>query len=339
MPRCIYCREAKSEDCFRKAEHVMPQSYGKFEKNLTLHGVVCDDCNQYFGDTLELVLGRDTYEGHARFRHGVKKAEDFKPLRNQRVTFKLAEGPFAGAHAYTKFVEEAGEIQVFPLPQVGFLLAPTNQYQYFLLTDIPAQDELRAQGFDGNVPRSIMSLGTEPEIAKLALAEKGIDFNIGGEPLPPPAADTSPKDIGVDMALTIDDIVLRAVAKIAFNYLAKWQGAEFALHPAFVTIRRFIRYGERRDYPLIQVAQEAILGDEPIEGNRRLGNLVATGIATDGVSIFAQVSLLNHLTYRVALGREFPGAIPADIMRGHFFNVTNQQILELDPRRRDPSSI
>jgi len=29
------------------------------------------------------------------------------------------------------------------------------------------------------------------------------------------------------------------------------------------------------------------------------------------------------------LGREFPGAIPADIVRGHFFNVTNQQILEL----------
>jgi hypothetical protein len=69
MLRCIYCRLEKSEERFRKAEHVMPQSYGKFEKNLTLHGVVCDDCNQYFGDTLELVLGRDTYEGHATYRN------------------------------------------------------------------------------------------------------------------------------------------------------------------------------------------------------------------------------------------------------------------------------
>jgi hypothetical protein len=100
------------------------------------------------------------------------------------------------------------------------------------------------------------------------------------------------------MTLTIDDIVWRAVAKIAFNYLAYLQGQEFALHPAFDVIRRFIRYGERPDYPLIQVADEAILADEPIEGERRLGNLVTTNIAMDGVSICAQVSLLNALTIR-----------------------------------------
>lgn len=325
MPRCIYCLEEKLDDRYRKAEHVMPQSYGKFKDNLTLHGAVCDDCNQYFGDTLELVLGRDTYEGHARFRHGVKNAEDFKPLRNQRVTFRIAEGPFAGAHAYTAYVEEANDIQVFVTPQVGFLLPPTNTYEYFLLTDVPTLDELHTKGYDRNLPRCIISLGMEPEAAKRALAEKGIDFNIGGE-LPP---DASRKDIGVEMSLTIDDIVLRAVAKIGFNYLAKWQGAAFALHPAFDIIRRFVRYGERTEYPLIQIADEAILGDEPVEGSRRLGNLVTMGIAGDGVSIFAQVSLLNEFTYRVALGKEFPGTIPADIMRGHFFNVTNQQILEL----------
>ena len=137
------------------------------------------------------------------------------------------------------------------------------------------------------------------------------------------------------MALTIDDIVGRAVAKIAFNYLAYWQGAEFALHPAFDVIRRFVRYGERPDYPLLQVADEAILADEPIEGERRLGNLITTGIAIDGVSVFAQVSLLNHLTYRVALGPEFPDAIPAHIRRGHFFNVANRQILDLEAREKD----
>ena len=117
MPRCIYCLDEKTEDHFKKAEHVMPQSFGKFEHNFTLRGVVCDDCNRYFGHVLELVLGRDTFEGHARFRHGVKRAEDFKQLRNKRVTFKIAEGPFAGSHAYTEFVEEAGEIRVFPMPR------------------------------------------------------------------------------------------------------------------------------------------------------------------------------------------------------------------------------
>jgi hypothetical protein len=309
----------------------MPQSFGKFEQNFTLRGVVCDDCNHYFGRALELVLGRDTFEGHARFRHGVKSAEDFKQLRNKRVTFKIAEGQFAGSHAYTEFVEEAGEIRVFPMPQVGFFLAPAVRYEYFLLTDIPTLDELRKKGFNGDHPRSIVSLGVDPEVSKHALAEKGITFNVGGE-IPP---DASRKDILVEMALTIDDIVGRAVAKIAFNYLAYWQGAEFALHPAFDVIRRFVRYGERPDYPLLQVADEAILADEPIEGERRLGNLITTGIAIDGVSVFAQVSLLNHLTYRVALGPEFPDAIPAHIRRGHFFNVANRQILDLEAREKD----
>jgi len=281
MSPCIYCLEEKTEDHFSRAEHVMPQSFGKFEKNFTLRGVVCDECNHHFGNALELALGRDTFEGHARFRHGVKKPEDFKPFRNRRVTFKITEGPFTGCHAYTEYVEEAGGIQVFPMPQVGFLIASTNRYEYFLLTEIPTIDELRKRGFDANNPKSIISLRMEPDEAQRVLAEKGITFNVRGE-IP---RDPSRKDLEVEMALTIDDIVWRAIAKIAFNYLAYWQGAAFVLHPAFHVIRRFIRYGERPDYPLIQVADEAILADEPIEGERRLGNLITTAIAMDGVNL------------------------------------------------------
>lgn len=136
------------------------------------------------------------------------------------------------------------------------------------------------------------------------------------------------------MSLTIDDVVRRAIAKIAFNYLAYWQGAEFLRHPGFNLTRRFIRYGERAEFPLTDVADEAILGDEPIEGERRLGNLITTAIATDGGSICAQVSLLNLLTYRVALSVEFPDTIPSGVTRGHFFDLGSRCILELETRAR-----
>lgn len=181
MSRCIYCLEKKTEDHFRKAEHVMPQSFGKFEGNFTLHGVVCDECNHYFGSTLELALGRDTFEGHLRFRHGVKDPADFKPFRNKRVTFKVTEGPFAGCHAYTEYVEQVGGIQVFYMPQVGFLMSPANRHEYFLSTEIPTIEELRIKGFVGNTPRSIMTLRMEPDEAQRVLAEKGITLNIQGE--------------------------------------------------------------------------------------------------------------------------------------------------------------
>jgi len=53
--KCVYCVEDKPLSSFTKVEHVMPQSFGLFTNNLTLVNTVCDDCNQYFGDNLEIV--------------------------------------------------------------------------------------------------------------------------------------------------------------------------------------------------------------------------------------------------------------------------------------------
>ena len=70
---CIYCLEDKPQSNFQKREHVIPQCFGKFTPdNLILYNDVCDECNQYFSENLELFLGRDTLEGIERFRHGIK---------------------------------------------------------------------------------------------------------------------------------------------------------------------------------------------------------------------------------------------------------------------------
>jgi hypothetical protein len=73
---CIYCLQDQSQAFFTKVEHVVPQSFGRFENNFTLHGTVCDECNKYFGDNLEIALGRDTYEGGLRF--------EYEPLSGKR---------------------------------------------------------------------------------------------------------------------------------------------------------------------------------------------------------------------------------------------------------------
>lgn len=330
MPRCIYCLEDKSDECFRKAEHVMSQSFGKFEDNLTLRGVVCDDCNQYFGDTLELVLGRDTNEGLARVQHGVKKPKEFKALRRGRVALKIAEGPFKGSHAYLSYSEKAGKVQIFMFPQVGFLTLPSDTHEFFLLDEIPSLEDLRKRGFSDSTPRSIFGVEVDSETLISVLVEKGISFCSGGnfDPGPPPA------DILVEKNFTIDDTVRRAITKIAFNYLAKMHGAQFALHPAFDGIRRFVRYGERPVLFLFDAVDDAILEGEPIEGHRLLGNLVTLDVAMDGASLFAQVSLLNMLTYRVLLAPDFEGERPSSFRRGHFFDVHGHRIYELGSREK-----
>jgi hypothetical protein len=75
---CVYCRKEKPPSAYTEAEHVLPQSFGKFKKNFTLIRLVCDECNQFLGDNVELLLARDTLEGQSRADFGLKKARNYK---------------------------------------------------------------------------------------------------------------------------------------------------------------------------------------------------------------------------------------------------------------------
>src|SRR6266496_453632 len=95
---CIYCVESKPATAFTKAEHVLPQSFGRFKGNLTLRGVVCDDCNHFFGSTIELYLARDTPDGLNRYLIGGKDPEEFKSLgKNSSLVTRADSGPLKGA--------------------------------------------------------------------------------------------------------------------------------------------------------------------------------------------------------------------------------------------------
>ena len=120
--KCVYCVEDKPLSSFTKVEHVMPQSFGLFTNNFTLVNIVCDDCNQYFGDNLEIVMARDTFEGASRFKFDLKTPKEFKSLGKQsRMRIKIAEGECKGAYAYREYSKEQDKIVIKPVPQIGFL--------------------------------------------------------------------------------------------------------------------------------------------------------------------------------------------------------------------------
>jgi hypothetical protein len=325
--KCIYCLEDRDRRSNIKAEHVLPQSFGKFKQNFTLHNVVCDSCNQYFGSNLEIYLARDTYEGQLRFTHGIKDASDFKPSRrHSRVAVKLSEGPFAGCFVIRQYSQQKGEIEVTPLPQVGFLLSE-HRYEYFLLDAIPSLAELQARGFNGDRPRSIRGLVVDPEALTRALSERKIPFRLAGFDDPPT---DRPETILCELAGTIDHVILRAIAKISFNYLARWQGPAFLHRSEFDMARRYIRYGVLPDYEMMRIDEDSILEGEPLSGPRALGHMITTAWS-HAHSVFSQVSLFNWLTYRVSLTKGFPHPRP-EIRRGHIFNIANRTIHELGSR-------
>lgn len=327
MMKCIYCLEDKPETSYIKTEHVTPQSFGVFKNNFTLNKVVCDDCNKYFGDNLEIDLARDTYEGHSRFEFNVKKPDDYKSYgRKSRIIIRIAEGQLKGTYAYREYSPDSNEIILKPIPQVGFKKRDSDEYEYYLLDEIPDKKYLEENNFDLTHSHGIRAFGIESTILEKRLSEKGISFKLGGEDMP----SSESRDLLCEMKGTIDRKLFRAIAKIGFNYLAYWQSADFMHQEAFGTIRRYIRCDETTSYPLVRVLEKAILADEN-DKRRRLGHLVTVNWADDGVSIVSQVSLFNWITYSISLSRGYSGE-RKDIKKGHFFNTNSKEILELETR-------
>ena len=119
--KCIYCLQDKPVSSFTKTEHIIPQSFGVFKDNFTLNNVVCDSCNQFFGDKLEIALARDSIEGLQRFDHNIKKPSEFKNIgKSSRMVMKMPDGEFKGAYCYPKYSDEAKRVLLYPAPQVGF---------------------------------------------------------------------------------------------------------------------------------------------------------------------------------------------------------------------------
>jgi hypothetical protein len=63
--KCIFCQY--EADNSKSIEHIIPESLGNTEHILPA-GVVCDDCNQYFGSKVEKLLLESDYFRQARFR-------------------------------------------------------------------------------------------------------------------------------------------------------------------------------------------------------------------------------------------------------------------------------
>src|SRR6187551_2390052 len=97
MPTCLYCRETKGAVLFNR-EHVVPESFGRFRQNFVLKNVVCRDCNDYFGRTLDLKLAPETIEGLDRYKVGGKSPTGGTDSPGRSRSFSIV-------HAYGEEIE------------------------------------------------------------------------------------------------------------------------------------------------------------------------------------------------------------------------------------------
>lgn len=77
--RCIFCKQDSSTS--RTIEHTIPEALGNKEHTLPL-GVVCDDCNNYFGLKVEKPLLDSDYFRQIRARNQISNKESRVPTIN-----------------------------------------------------------------------------------------------------------------------------------------------------------------------------------------------------------------------------------------------------------------
>lgn len=327
--RCIYCRETKDANSFKKADHVIPQSFGKFNpNNPTLNQLVCDDCNQVFGDTIESILAIDSLEGAARFQVGLKPASEMRHRGPKSQTRrKFEDGPLPGAYHFVEYDPAQGLPVPRLLTQIGVKLAGSEERVYFLQGELPLFSELN-EDYDLKDSRAFTLFGELQELMP-EMEAKGWKFSKTGEI----EGHHDAENVTAKVEFVIDNDRLRAIAKIAFNYLAfvvtESGHGEFMFRSELDAARNYIRYGKSPGYKIVVPINQAILENEKGAAYRSVGHVLVLEKPQDERSILAQVSLINSISYLVSLGRDFPDSLPFEAT-GLFFHVGDMSIIPVD---------
>lgn len=315
---CIYCLTTSPEATFEKAEHVIPQSFGVFRNNLTLRGVVCDACNQLFGDSIDLYLARDTPDGIDRFRLGGKPASGFKSLgARSMMSIRVDSGPLKGSEARLKNVD--GELVVVSPPQVGFGRTESGPYEWFPRAHLPDVVRLRALVEAGNTWLHFQDVTDRDEVLA-ELHSLGVRTSDVGQT----SQAHSKYEARVEVVTKLEHTFGRAITKIALNYLASQYGASVALLPQFDATRRFVLLGEIAPQRLWHADNDPFL-----EGaDDTVGHTLALGWFPSLHAVQVQLSFHGTARYVIQLSTGTFQTTPFHRNRCHFFNLKTKEVIE-----------
>ena len=320
---CPYCGEAQP---YMRREHVIPQAFGVFERNLIAWDV-CDACNEFFGRTLDQVLARESYEGYLRFHTGLKPAADFKPPRDgSRVRTYGKVGPWRGLELQARVDPATGEMVQQPIPQIGFAKSPADAATYYPADQLPQPAEVKALLGQGEFYMRAVGFDSAESVTA-ALNEAGFaDLSYVGRD---PEVVTPGTIIRVERKITADRIVLRAIAKIAANYLVATYPAVCRL-AQFRAIKDYVRYDRDPGYPVIALNNESAVANQPTD-KRILGHVLTLRHHFETGAVRASVSLFNQMRYDVTMSSsDFLVSMPHEFMTtGHLFDTANRIVLDL----------
>lgn len=293
----------------------MPRAFGRFKKNLTVFSV-CEECNQWFGDNLEVSFTRNSGEAVSRLLSGVKSAREGPQIAGDRIEIMADDGTaFAGGRSY--FTEHTdGTLIASYVAQVGFRATEDQQPVLFAEEELTREIVEQYRGCE-----AVVICETESDFERLAatLNEHGYHHESVLCVLPNASLPLVREPLRVDYRL--DKGVFRTIGKIAFNYLAYVAGAAFCLSPDFDAFRRFVRYGEGDWQSFMAISLDPLLSQERLFGIRQTsGHLLVVEWLRGNDSLTGSVKLFNDIHYHIRFASRMT-VVWREIMSGHHFRT------------------
>ncbi|MBI3618383.1 MAG: hypothetical protein HY210_09295 [Candidatus Omnitrophica bacterium] len=314
---CIYCKnEINSKN--KSNEHVFPSAFGCPDDWII--DCVCRGCNNAFGGTMERYLAGDSIEGLWRLQKIGSRSQ--RPIRQARIKIHIPDeniyGEFKGVILYADFAQMDS---LYLPPQI--LTWGNAGERKFTLLECMSDNDIK------NVPGKFeLFTHNEKEYneAVARLEKLGKKLEEGIHRLPKTAIGIDGK-LEVQTESVIDAVIFRTIAKIAFNYLAKIQGAEYILGQKFDNIRSYIRSECKSDFHPVTIEKGHILVEETDDKYFLEGHIFT--IETRGNLIISKISLTNmfNFYYVVTLGEMSP--IWHDIKAGHAYSLKEDKIIPL----------
>lgn len=318
---CVYCG-ATSSKRFPK-EHVLPQAFGKFENNLVLR-CVCGGCNSYFSRELELFLARDTFYAILRARYGITLVDVPRTKKSRiKMTIKVP-GPWDGMRVILRPDPGGKDLISEQISQVAFK-RPGEDWRWFLDDEL-TEDTLKPFQTKGIHIKIIGPSAEAMQRLRDKLKQMKIKFQEEGV-LDQPITENGKVQVYVETQ--VDQVILRGIAKIGFNYLAYTKGADFVLRSDFDLIRNYVREGKLpANAQFVGPVKKPILAGDTPSWSQTNGHVVTCQWDQTRYALLGQVALFNTTPFHVLLCHHYTG-LWHDFSSGHHFDIEHHWVSEL----------